>query len=152
MFSFQDAFHLAHVTHSKPTGVSAGYLPKWLLLISVISVFNSIQTYVSQDLTRKVYEGKPSETTALSARMFGTWTFVSAVIRLYGVFFLHEEHIFQLTFISYAIALFHFLTEWLIFGTCRLGKGSLGPFVVATTSLVWMYLTKEYYTGVGWHF
>lgn len=55
-----------------------GYLPKWLLFISVVSIFNSIQTYISGlTLTRKVYSKKPEQTTKLSARTFGTWTFIS---------------------------------------------------------------------------
>ncbi|AGO11676.1 AaceriADL100Wp [[Ashbya] aceris (nom. inval.)] len=127
-----------------------GKLPCWLLFISVVSVFNSVQTYINKELTRRVYENKPSETTGLSARTFGTWTLLSSVIRLYGAFYLYDERIFQLTFITYSIALLHFGSEWLIFRTCKLGKGFMGPLVVATASVVWMYNTKEYYTGRGW--
>ncbi|QLL32286.1 hypothetical protein HG536_0C04550 [Torulaspora globosa] len=148
MLCFQDFIRFAQ---NKIVSMPAGYLPKWLLFISVVSVFNSLQTYVSGlELTRRVYENKPGETTALSARTFGTWTFVSAVIRLYGSLYLNEEHVFQLTFISYLIALGHFGSELLIFRTCKLGKGFMGPLIVASTSLIWMYKQKEYYTGSGW--
>lgn len=148
MLSFQDVIRF---TQNKVASMPPGYLPKWLLFISVVSVFNSLQTYISGlELTRRVYENKPSETTALSARTFGTWTFVSCVIRLYGALYLNEEHVFQLTFISYLIALGHFGTELLIFRTCKLGKGFMGPLIVASTSLIWMYNQKEYYTGSSW--
>ncbi|AMD20639.1 HDL105Cp [Eremothecium sinecaudum] len=137
-------------TQVKLATIPAGYLPKWLLFISIVSVLNSMQAYVNKDITKRVYEGKPSETTALSARTFGTWTLVSSVIRLYGAFHLNEEHIYQLTFISYVIALLHFGSEWLIFRTCKLGKGLTGPLVVSSLSLFWMYTQKEYYTGLAW--
>lgn len=148
MISFQEVVSsLQEAVYNMPPG----YLPKWLLFISIVSVFNSVQTYVSGlELTRRVYENKPSETTALSARTFGTWTFVSCVIRFYGAFFLNEPHIYQLTFISYIIALVHFGSELVIFRTCKLGKGFMGPLVVSTTSLVWMYNQKEFYTGLPW--
>ncbi|KAH3902795.1 probable Ergosterol biosynthetic protein 28 [Saccharomycodes ludwigii] len=128
-----------------------GYLPKWLLFISIVSVFNSIQTYISGlALTRRVYEGKPSQITPLGCRLFGTWTLVSCVIRLYGALYITENHVFQLTFISYIIALLHFGSELIIYRSCKFGGGFLGPLIVSTTSLLWMYNTKEYYTGLPW--
>ncbi|CAL9728982.1 ergosterol biosynthetic protein 28 [Monosporozyma unispora] len=130
-----------------------GYLPKWLLFISVVSIFNSIQTYISGlTLTRKVYSKKPEQTTKLSARTFGTWTFISCVIRLYGSLFLNEPHIYQLTMISYAVALFHFASELLIFKTCSFDAGFISPLIVASTSLIWMYNQVQYYTGSNWGF
>ncbi|CAG99220.1 Erg28p [Kluyveromyces lactis] len=132
--------------------LAPGYLSKWLLFISVVSIFNSVQTYINIDLTRRVYENKPNETTPLSARTFGTWTLVSCIIRLYGALYLTENHVYQLTFISYVIALLHFGSELLIFRTCKLGTGFLGPLVVSTTSLVWMYCQKEFYTGIPFPF
>lgn len=143
---------MSTLTQNALKSMPPGYLPKWLLFISVVSIFNSIQTYVNIDLTRRVYENKPQQTTALSARTFGTWTLVSCVIRLYGALYLNEEHVFQLTFISYLIALFHFGTELLVFRTCKIGKGFLGPLVVSTTSLTWMYMQKEFYTGKAFPF
>ncbi|CAR28198.1 hypothetical protein ZYGR_0N06900 [Zygosaccharomyces rouxii] len=148
MISFQQVIDC---TSAKLATMPSGYLPKWLLFISVVSVFNSLQTYISGlELTRQVYENSPQEVTPLSARTFGTWTLISSFIRLYGAFHLNENHIFQLTFISYSIALLHFSSELLIYRTCKIGKGILGPLVVATTSLTWMFYQKEYYTGSSW--
>lgn len=148
MLSFQQVINF---TSNKLASMPPGYLPKWLLFISVVSVLNSVQTYISGlELTRRVYENKPQETTPLSARTFGTWTLISSFIRLYGALYLQEEHIFQLTFISYLIAIGHFGSELLVYRTCKLGKGIMGPFIVATTSLTWMWCQKEYYTGSGW--
>lgn len=140
----------------KPIIVSKNYLPKWLLFISVVSIFNSIQCFsqIGISLTKKVYGNtsakNKNEINALSCRLFGTWTFISCVIRLYGALYTSNEQVYQLCFISYIVALSHFGSELVAFKSCKLDKGIVGPFVVATTSLVWMYKQKEYYTGSGW--
>ncbi|CCH40668.1 Ergosterol biosynthetic protein 28 [Wickerhamomyces ciferrii] len=119
-----------------------GILPKWLLFVT--------QTYLSGlELTRRVYENKPQQTTDLSARTFGTWTFVSAVIRFYGAYYLTNPQIYQITLASYLIAFVHFVSEWLIFKTAKFGKGLLGPLIVATSTIVWMTLQKDYYTSLA---
>lgn len=37
------------------------------------------------------------------------------------------------------------MSEWLIFGTTRLGKPLAGPLVVANASLIWMFLQWGWY-------
>lgn len=117
----------------------------------MVSVFNSVQTYLSQDLalTRRVYEGaSPTEVTRLSARTFGTWTFITSVVRFYGAYHLvGNKQIYELCLWTFVVAGGHFFTEWLVYGTARLGKGLAGPLVVATTSLAWMVSQKEFYVG-----
>lgn len=126
-----------------------GYLPHWLLFISVVSIFNSMQTYQSPDLTltRRVYESAPpTEITKLSARTFGTWTFITSIVRFYGAYYLvGNKQIYELCMWSFVVAGGHFISEWLYFGNCKLGKGLAGPLIVSTTSLLWMYLQKDFY-------
>lgn len=145
MLDFKEVYNYALLQfNSNPKG----YLPHWLLFISAVALFNSVQNYVlGPKLTRQVYENKPNETTYLSSRTFGTWTIISSIIRLYGALFITERHVYQLVFWSYVIALAHFDSEWFIFGTCKLGKGIMGPIMVATTSLIWMWNQWDYYTG-----
>lgn len=124
-----------------------GILPKWLLFISVVSVFNSVQTYTSGlALTQRVYEAKPEQVTPLSARTFGTWTLVASIIRLYGAYYLNVPQIYELTFASYCIAFGHFGLEWLVYGTAKLGKGFAGPLIVSTATITWMWAQWGYYT------
>jgi hypothetical protein len=126
-----------------------GILPKWLLFISVVSVFNSFQSYTAGlALTQRVYEAKPQEVTALSARTFGTWTLVSAIIRFYGAYYLNVPQVYQITFASYCIALFHFGLEWIIYKTAKLGKGLAGPLIVSTVTITWMWNQWDYYTSL----
>lgn len=38
-----------------------GYLPKWLLFTSALGIFNSIQNFCTDKLTKRVYANKPVE-------------------------------------------------------------------------------------------
>ncbi|KAA6414461.1 MAG: ergosterol 28 [Lasallia pustulata] len=133
------------------TLIPAGLLPKWLIFISLISLGNSVQTYVTQTYSQRVYSGAPHQVTALSARTFGTWTIQTSLIRLYAAYHISSPLMYQLALWTFAIAFAHFASEWLVFGTALWGKGLAGPAVVATGSLAWMLLRWEEYVrwGVG---
>ncbi|KAK3111871.1 ergosterol biosynthesis protein [Teratosphaeriaceae sp. CCFEE 6253] len=118
---------------------SPGLLPKWLLFLSIVSIGNSIQAYVSLKGSREVYAGtSPSQVTPLSARTFGTWTALSSIIRLYAAYHIHEPVVYQLALWTYGLAFAHFFSEWLVFGTAKWGRGLAGPAVISTVSLSWM--------------
>lgn len=53
----------------------------------------------------------------LSSRTFGTWTFMASVLRLYAAYNITNPVVYDLAIWSYVIAGWHFLSEWLIFGT-----------------------------------
>ncbi|TVY54044.1 Ergosterol biosynthetic protein 28 [Lachnellula cervina] len=136
-----------------------GLLPKWLLFVSVISVGNSIQAYLTTAYSAQVYLGpvnssKPataydpapnSPVTPLSSRTFGTWTLIQSLVRLYAAYYIDIAPIYQMAFLTYLVAWGHFVSEWQVFGTARLGKGLLGPLVVSTASLVWMFVQWGFY-------
>ncbi|KAK9388555.1 Erg28 like protein-domain-containing protein [Lipomyces mesembrius] len=125
---------------------ATGLLPKWLLFISVVSAFNSAQSYFGGlKLTRRVYEGNPAQVTELSARTFGTWTFLTALVRLYGAYHINNPVVYDITYATYIVAFMHFSSEWIIYKTAKFGKGLAGPLIVSTTTLVWMTLQKSYY-------
>ncbi|KAJ9635797.1 ergosterol biosynthesis protein [Coniosporium tulheliwenetii] len=131
----------------------------WYTSVSIVSVANSIQAYAILTYTARVYSGttsptsknaslKPSPTTPnlttvspvtpLSARTFGTWTLLSSIIRLYAAYHIDNPVVYQLALWTYAVAGFHFFSEWLYFGTARWGAGLAGPVFVSTGSLAWM--------------
>ncbi|KAG7660464.1 ERG28 [[Candida] subhashii] len=133
-----------------------GKLPYWLLFISVVSIFNSYQTYKSKDLelTKKVYENESSpsqptkpQVTHLSARTFGTWTLITSIVRFYGAYYVTTKPVYELVQFTFLVAAWHFGSEWLIYGTCKLGKGLAGPLIVSSVSTIWMFLQKDYYLG-----
>ncbi|KAL5117120.1 ergosterol biosynthesis protein [Pleosporales sp. CAS-2024a] len=71
-----------------------GLLPQWLFFTALISIGNSIQAYSTLKLTSRVYNPTPIDpppttpkhVTALSSRLFGTWTFLASVIRIYAAY------------------------------------------------------------------
>ena len=101
--------------------------------------------------------------TPLSARTFGTWTLLSAVVRLYAALDIHNPTLYKLALVSYYLAFGHFVSEVAVYKTA--GKGALSPFIVSckslpirgnfewrltdtrstATSIVWMHTQWAYY-------
>jgi hypothetical protein len=127
--------------------------------IAIVSLGNSIQCYISLAGSREVYAGpptvKPSPTssssksksttytgnspvTPLSARTFGTWTALSSIIRLYAAYNISNPVVYQLALWTYGVAFAHFLSEWLVFGSARWGRGLASPVFVSTVTMGWM--------------
>lgn len=113
--------------------------------LASISIGNSIQAYSTVAYTKRVYSGAPNEVTPLSARTFGTWTFVSAVVRIYAAYFIHEQKMYELAFAMLLGANFHFMMEWLVFKTARWGPGLSGPIIISSVSIVWMWTQWDFY-------
>ncbi|KAG5519643.1 hypothetical protein PMAC_001798 [Pneumocystis sp. 'macacae'] len=122
-------------------GVAEGCLAKWNLVVAVVAVFNTVQAYVSVGLTQRMYGrsegglGRRSRlmgaANALGARLFGTWTLVSAVVRLYGAYHIGDAVVYEMTLWTYYIAALHFVSEWLVFRSCKFGVALAGPLVVS---------------------
>ena len=106
-------------------------------------------------MTQRVYSGvvpnihlqkrQTNPVTPLSARTFGTWTFLASIIRLYAAYHIHDPVIYQISLWTYIVALSHFTSEWLIFGTAKLNAGLAAPVVVASGSLAWMLTVWDAY-------
>ena len=86
---------------------NGGKLPYWLLFISVVSIFNSVQTYQNINLTKRVYEKSKSSISIIS-KNFGTWTLITSIVRFYGAYYLQNKQIYELTQFTFAIAAWHF--------------------------------------------
>ena len=120
-----------------------------------MAIGNSIQSYLTTAYTTQVYASAPSassaarhsdvQSTPLQSRTFGTWTSLAAIVRIYAAYNITNPILYKLALWSYVIAFAHFISEWLIFGTARWGRGLAGPVVVSTGSLLWMYLKWEAY-------
>lgn len=116
--------------------------------VSIISTANSIQAYSTLTYTREIYGRAPNLVTALSGRTFGTWTFLSSIIRLYAALNIHDPLVYQLALATYAVAWGHFMSEWFAFGTARWGRALAGPVIVSTGTLIWMLTTWSEYVRV----
>ncbi|KDQ24655.1 hypothetical protein PLEOSDRAFT_161310 [Pleurotus ostreatus PC15] len=125
---------------------SPGLLPKWQLFVAATAVFNAVQNFATLSLTRRVYNRvPPANVTALQARTFAVWTLTSAVVRGYAAYHLQEKIVYEMAFLTYVIALAHFGSEHFIYRTTKIPGGVLGPFIVASTSLIWMYKQYDFY-------
>lgn len=127
--------------------------------MSVIAFGNSIQAYTTLHYTQRVYDGAAgilkqqsagsastaSPVTPLSARTFGTWTFLSSIVRLYTAYHIDNPIVYQLCLWTYVVAFGHFVSEWRVFRTASLSVPLAGPLVVSTLSLVWMWMQWDYY-------
>ncbi|KAI9682671.1 MAG: ergosterol biosynthesis protein [Trizodia sp. TS-e1964] len=131
---------------------SEGLLPQWLLLVSLISIGNSIQAYSTLAYTRRVYAGSStslpphvSPATPLSSRTFGTWSLLSGLLRLYAAYHVGDAALYELVMCSYVVGCAHFASEWLVFGSAKWNAGLASPLVVAGGSLVWMLTQWGFY-------
>ena len=60
-----------------------GLLPLWIVIVGATAILNAMQSFASLWASQRVYNGRADQVTALSGRLFGTWTLTSGVVRLY---------------------------------------------------------------------
>ncbi|KZZ93141.1 ergosterol biosynthesis protein [Ascosphaera apis ARSEF 7405] len=121
----------------------AGLLPKWLVLVAAVSSINSAQAYASPLYTSLIYNNSPQN--PLHSRTFGTWTFLSSVVRCYAGYNINDPLVYSLAMWTYGIALAHFVGEWLLFGSAKAQGRFVSPLFVASGSLLWMWLQRDWY-------
>jgi len=126
---------------------SDGWLPIWQLVVASAAVFNAVQNYTTLKLTQRLYARTPHLVNPLQARAFGTWTITSAVIRGYAAYHIHDKAIYDICVLSYLIAFSHFISELLIFKSCKLNGPVLSPVIVSSVSLVWMFSQYDFYVS-----
>ncbi|KAH9964372.1 Erg28-like protein [Lactifluus volemus] len=124
-----------------------GNLPIWQAIIATTALFNTVQNFLTLQLTKRLYDNVPKEqpVTPLQARTFGIWTLTASVVRLYAAYNIHNKAIYDMALLTYLFAFAHFSSEILIFRTSRIGIPVLSPVIVATTSLVWMIAQYDFY-------
>lgn len=137
------------------TSQSHAHIPKTTKLIptkkvSVVSAANSLQAYRSEAYAAELYNGRTPEgyvyTNPLSSRTFGTWTFLSAVIRFYAAYNINNPAVYDLALWTFGIALVHFVGE-LVKGSARLRGRFVSPLLVASSTLTWMFWERAWYLG-----
>ncbi|CAB4404910.1 unnamed protein product [Rhizophagus irregularis] len=125
---------------------AGGYLSYWMLFVSILALFNTIQNFVTLSLTKRIYSARPDQVTALSSRTFAIWTLLSAIVRIYAAYNITEVNIYQIAIWTYVIAWLHFISEFFIFRSAKISAGWLSPVIVSTFSLIWMLSQYDYYT------
>lgn len=111
------------------------------------------QAFDPEDAVNKLIlapSGKGSDqVTPLTARCFGTWTFITSIVRLYAAYNLRFGPVYDIAIWTYVVALGHFTSELLIFKSMTLGKPQIFPLIFATTALIWMPSVRDFYVQVS---
>ena len=85
--------------------------------------------------------------TSLVSRTFGTWTLLSAALRLACAADFYNKTVFWLTFGSFAIVQGYFAGEVFVYKTAELSTGVVLPFIISGASLAafaYVGLSDEY--------
>lgn len=91
-------------------------------------------------------EGRAQDqVTPLAARLFGTYTLISAIVRLYASYHLRLAPVYQMAVWTYVVALLHFLSEFLVYKTARFGTPIAMPFFFASVGIAWMVSQYGFY-------
>ncbi|KAK8244552.1 ergosterol 28 [Phyllosticta capitalensis] len=122
-----------------------GLLPKWLFLIGITAVGNLVQAYKTLQFTAQVYMSPDERVNPLHSRTFGTWTLLQGLVRLYASYHVHEAGWYQLALITNVVAMWHFGSEWLLFGSVKWNKGLAAPVTVSVLTTAWMLLQYSEY-------
>jgi hypothetical protein len=85
------------------------------------------------------------QVTPLAARLFGTWTLIASLVRIYAAYNLKYAHMYDLAIWTYVVALGHFSSEMFIYKSMTFGKPQAGPFFFAGLALIWMPMVRSYY-------
>jgi len=137
-----------------------GMLPRWLLFVAGLAVYNSAQSFSSSLnlVGSRIYtltEGthlrcETNEVVSgLASRLMGTWTFTSAVIRAYTAYNINNRALYDVCIWSYVIAWSSFAAEVLVYKTAKLASpGVFLPFLVSSGSLYWMITQRDLYTSL----
>ena len=115
-----------------------------------MSALSAAASFRSEGASRHTYQGPASarQLTGLSSRLFGTWAMVSTVARAYTAYNIGSKELYDIAFSTYAIAVIHFGSEWLVYKTMTMRSGLLAPFTVASVTTVWMAVQRGHYAAI----
>jgi hypothetical protein len=87
--------------------------------------------------------------TPLAGRLFGTWTTITCLVRLYAAYNLRYGPMYDVAMWTYVVAFGHFASELFIYKSMTFGLPQFFPFVIASTALVWMPLVRSHYVQIA---
>ncbi|KAG2457413.1 ERG28 protein, partial [Polypterus senegalus] len=107
-------------------------LRSWLVMVSVIAMGNTIQSFRDHSfLSEKLYTGTPEFVNGLQARTFGIWTLLTSIIRCACAVDIQNKTLYHITLWTFVLALGHFMSEAFIYKTAPLTIGVMAPLIVA---------------------
>ncbi|KAI0161935.1 transmembrane domain-containing protein [Hypoxylon sp. FL1284] len=85
------------------------------------------------------------QVTPLAARLFGTYTVVSAIVRIYASYNLHVAPVYNITLWTYVVALAHFGSECFVYKTAHFAGPVALTFFFASVGIAWMTSQYNFY-------
>ncbi|KAI2622298.1 transmembrane domain-containing protein [Hypoxylon sp. NC1633] len=110
---------------------------------------DSTKKFVPASAASNSKEARPlDQVTPLAARLFGVYTMISAIVRLYAAYNIHLAPVYNMTILTYIVALVHFGSEWAIYKTAPPAPAVMFPFFFASVGIVWMISQYNFYVEV----
>ncbi|KAK6183486.1 hypothetical protein SNE40_010961 [Patella caerulea] len=121
------------------------YLRVWIGFVAIMALGNTVQCFVDPQLLKsKLYTVTPSNVNGLVARLFGVWTLLSGVLRFYCAVDIYNKALYNLTYLSFYLALGHFVSEVLLFKSAGFTVGVMAPLLVSSLSILTMSIGYLY--------
>ncbi|XP_014780849.1 ergosterol biosynthetic protein 28 homolog [Octopus bimaculoides] len=133
-----------------PQSVYLNYLRGWLGAMSLISFANGMQSFVDMKFLHKsIYTNSTGSVNPLMARIFGTWSLLSAFLRISCSLDFSNSMLYHMTLVSFLMSSGHFLSELLWFQTAGTGTGILVQLLFSGLSTIAMvvgywFLNSDY--------
>jgi len=108
---------------------------------------DSVSKLVPASSTGKDVEKARDQVTPLAARLFGVWTLMNGLIRLYTAYEVHSRALYHLSVLTHVAALTHFTSELLVYRTMRLTGPQFFPLLAGWGGAIWMILQYGHYVS-----
>ena len=106
-----------------------------------------VDKLVPASSTGKDVEKARDQVTPLAARLFGVWTLLAGVIRVYTAYDVSSMALYQLSILTHVVAAVHFTSELLVFKSFRLTGPQLFPLFAGWGGSIWMSLQYAHYVS-----
>lgn len=115
-------------------------LQGWIGVVGLVACLNTISCFMNHKiLADKVYTDLPSEVNGLMARVFGVWTLLASVLRVWCAMDMSNKDVYNLTLFSFVLAFLHFASEIFIYKTAAsFSMGVAIPFIISGGSAILM--------------
>lgn len=104
----------------------------WLICVASLRVLSVVLGYLQPaTLAKSVFGLATDQVTPLTARTFGIWTLLSAIITLMCALNIESGPLYRTTMASFAVALLYFVLEVGVYHTVDV-RSAMPPFIIAS--------------------
>jgi len=108
---------------------------------------DSIDKLTQASSTGKDVEKAQDQVTPLTARVFGMWTALAGIIRIFAAYDITNPPLYQMSFLTHVMAALHFTSEIFVYKTVMLRWEVAFPVVAGWSGAIYMALQYQNYIG-----